>query len=118
MKALAAAFQGPTLLVKGAKDRIANASGDILYIDEEGGFKRCGGQGDVLSGCLATFLAWASASQLLGHAKDIPETRLPLLAAYGAGVITRRSSHQAFKSAGRAMLAHDMLEQIGGAYTQ
>ncbi|KAG6918967.1 hypothetical protein DXG01_010206 [Tephrocybe rancida] len=31
---------------------------DTVEVDVEGGLKRCGGQGDVLSGCVGTFLAW------------------------------------------------------------
>ena len=31
----------------------------MQYCDIEGGLKRCGGQGDLLSGSLGTFLAWA-----------------------------------------------------------
>lgn len=31
---------------------------ETVEVDVEGGLKRCGGQGDVLSGCVGTFLAW------------------------------------------------------------
>ena len=31
---------------------------ETVHVDIEGGLKRCGGQGDVLSGCVGTFLAW------------------------------------------------------------
>ena len=30
----------------------------VTKVDTPGGFKRVGGQGDILSGCAATFLAW------------------------------------------------------------
>jgi NAD(P)H-hydrate repair Nnr-like enzyme with NAD(P)H-hydrate dehydratase domain len=30
----------------------------VLVCDSEGGLKRMGGQGDILSGVIATFLAW------------------------------------------------------------
>lgn len=118
--ALARALDGPTLLVKGKADRISNGDEveEMLFVEEAGGLKRCGGQGDVLSGCLATFLAWTTASRTLGHGTNVAEDRLPLLAAYGASTITRRCSHKAFKRTGRAMLAHDMIAEIGDAYTQ
>jgi ATP-dependent NAD(P)H-hydrate dehydratase len=29
-----------------------------MEIDVEGGLKRCGGQGDILSGTIGCFLAW------------------------------------------------------------
>jgi ATP-dependent NAD(P)H-hydrate dehydratase len=31
---------------------------ETIEVDIEGGLKRCGGQGDVLSGCVGTFMAW------------------------------------------------------------
>lgn len=31
---------------------------ETVEVDVEGGLKRCGGQGDVLSGCVGTLLAW------------------------------------------------------------
>jgi ATP-dependent NAD(P)H-hydrate dehydratase len=30
----------------------------VTKVDTPGGFKRVGGQGDILSGCTATWLAW------------------------------------------------------------
>jgi ATP-dependent NAD(P)H-hydrate dehydratase len=71
---------GVTVLEKGAKDTVAvDTTGDeadlaashlegqnadeqktkeVIQVDVPGGFKRCGGQGDVLSGCVGTFMAW------------------------------------------------------------
>ena len=57
---LAKSFGGVTIIQKGAKDYISN--GDrTLVSDIEGGLKRSGGQGDTLTGSLATFLAWRQA---------------------------------------------------------
>ncbi|KAI9831364.1 MAG: hypothetical protein M1826_003537 [Phylliscum demangeonii] len=57
---LARALGGVTIIQKGARDLISD--GDRTYIsDREGGRKRSGGQGDTLTGCLATFLAWRKA---------------------------------------------------------
>jgi ATP-dependent NAD(P)H-hydrate dehydratase len=115
VKALAKALNGPTLLVKGQTDRITDGE-TLLVVDEPGGLKRCGGQGDVLSGCTSTFLAWAQSTTELGKVK-IDEGKIPMLAAYGASTITRRCSREAFKRQGRAMLAHDLIEEVGKAYT-
>lgn len=54
---LAKAFGGVTIIQKGAKDYISNGE-HTLVSDLEGGLKRSGGQGDTLTGSLATFLAW------------------------------------------------------------
>jgi len=45
------------ILQKGAKDIISNGRRTEI-MDVAGGLKRCGGQGDILSGTAGTFLAW------------------------------------------------------------
>lgn len=77
------ALRGVTVLQKGPEDFIAtNTKGasskeayeiskipekvpqeqleeeTVTKVDTPGGFKRVGGQGDVLTGCVATWLAW------------------------------------------------------------
>lgn len=74
------ALGGVTVLQKGAKDIISvdtkgqaadleesklqgadenkEKIAETIEVDVEGGLKRCGGQGDILSGCVGTFLAW------------------------------------------------------------
>jgi len=54
---LAKRFGGVTIIQKGKKDIISNGK-DTMIVDIEGGLKRTGGQGDVLTGCLCTLLAW------------------------------------------------------------
>lgn len=71
---------GVTVLQKGAKDIITSDTTEgeadfresrmegvdedyqkiqeTVEVDIEGGLKRCGGQGDILSGCVGTFMAW------------------------------------------------------------
>ena len=44
---------------KGSVDTISNGS-QTLTVDAPGSLKRCGGQGDVLSGAAGTLLAWGS----------------------------------------------------------
>ena len=50
------------MLQKGAEDLIAVHPSDsepqTTTVDVKGGLKRCGGQGDVLSGTVGAFLAW------------------------------------------------------------
>jgi ATP-dependent NAD(P)H-hydrate dehydratase len=72
------AFGGVTILQKGAEDIIATNTGSAsqedaekskvdpqeesteeqVVVDVPGGLKRCGGQGDILTGTVATALAW------------------------------------------------------------
>lgn len=71
------ALGGVTVLQKGTEDIIATNTGgasaeearaskvdpsetteEQVIVDVPGGMKRCGGQGDVLSGTIGTILAW------------------------------------------------------------
>lgn len=55
--ALSRALGGPTIVQKGRDDRITNGH-ETLVSSVTGSSRRCGGQGDVLSGAVGTFLAW------------------------------------------------------------
>lgn len=71
------ALGGVTVLQKGAEDIICTNTGEAskeqaelnqisegesteerVVVDVPGGFKRCGGQGDILSGSVGTVMAW------------------------------------------------------------
>jgi ATP-dependent NAD(P)H-hydrate dehydratase len=54
---LARRLGGVTIIQKGPQDVISNGK-ETMICGIEGGLKRCGGQGDVLTGCLGTLLAW------------------------------------------------------------
>ncbi|KAF9512673.1 hypothetical protein BS47DRAFT_1372740 [Hydnum rufescens UP504] len=114
---------GIVILQKGAQDIISNGRRTEI-VDTEGGLKRCGGQGDILSGNLGTFLAWGKAyiegGLDEGDANDIkinPED-IPVLAAYGASSVTRVASRIAFSKLGRGVITGDMLSEIGVAYQE
>jgi len=51
---------GVTVIQKGSVDYISNGE-HTMTSDIQGGFKRSGGQGDTLTGALATFLGWKKA---------------------------------------------------------
>ncbi len=57
-RALSIALGGVTVLRKGANDLIT-AGGDVWQLNEIGSPRRCGGQGDILAGALATALYWS-----------------------------------------------------------
>lgn len=89
---LSKAFGGVTIIQKGALDYISN--GEQTFIsDMPGGLKRSGGQGDTLTGCLATFLGWRKAylDKLWDHAGDLDSVELLALAAFGGSALTRVS---------------------------
>lgn len=101
----------------------------MVYVDTQGGLKRCGGQGDILAGCLGTFAGWAKIyheehPDLPATSKEgdgfgvISQDRLLLLAGFGAAVTARVCSRLAFGKKKRAMLADDLLPEVGEAYEQ
>jgi len=115
---LANAFGGITIIQKGAKDYISN--GEQTFVsDVQGGFKRSGGQGDTLTGSLATFLAWRKAylDKLWDHDGDLDSVELLALAAFGGSSVTRECSRLAFSKNGRSMQASDLTEEISTAFT-
>ncbi|KAL1726217.1 Ribokinase-like protein [Schizophyllum commune] len=95
------------------------ATSEQVEVDVEGGYKRCGGQGDVLSGGVGTFLAWGKCYEdgAFGD-HSLPISRVPLLAAIGASMVTRQTSHLAYLKAGRGLITQDLLPEIGKAFAK
>lgn len=110
-------FGGLTIIEKGKEDRISNGLTTLIN-KIPGGLKRVSGQGDTLSGTLATMLAWKLAFQnkLWNHNDSFSEEDLFLLAAYGASAVTRYASGKAFEIHGRAVLTSHISDQVGTAY--
>lgn len=107
-------LRGPLVVRKGSVDLVSDGR-VTLHCAEHGSLRRAGGQGDVLSGCIAAFAAWAvkggggSAGGLHGGAGVSPL----MLAAYGGCLTTRRASRRAFQVARRSMGAPDVIAQLG-----
>ncbi|KXH52922.1 carbohydrate kinase [Colletotrichum nymphaeae SA-01] len=118
VEALARALEGVTIVQKGAKDFISNGR-DTLVVDLQGGLKRSGGQGDTLTGSIATFLGWRHA-YLEGlwdkGGEAIKEDELVRLAAFGGSAITRECSRRAFLKKGRSLQASDLTDEVHGAF--
>jgi len=92
-----------TILHKGLRDVISDGR-DTVECGAAGSPRRCGGQGDLLAGSLATFLHWAlNMSQ---------PSASPLLAAWAAARLTRGCGEQAFGEVGRAVTTTDMVINI------
>jgi len=92
-----------TILHKGLRDVISDGR-DTVECGAAGSPRRCGGQGDLLAGSLATFLHWAlNMSQ---------PSASPLLAAWAAARLTRGCGEQAFGEVGRAVTTTDMVTNI------
>jgi len=114
---LAKAFGGVTIIQKGAKDYISNGA-MTLVSEGEGGLKRSGGQGDTLTGSLATLLAYRKAylDGIWEHEGDLGAEETLALAAFGGSAITRECSRLAFKEKGRSLQAADLTEFVHQAF--
>jgi ATP-dependent NAD(P)H-hydrate dehydratase len=119
LRRVAAALEGPVVVLKGAADAISDGEVEV-HCDEEGSPRRAGGQGDVLSGTIAAYVAWAQRAAgvergSLGEAGASPVEGVPplVLAAYAGCATTRAAARAAFRARGRAMGAGDVIEQLG-----
>jgi ATP-dependent NAD(P)H-hydrate dehydratase len=119
---LAEKLGGVTIIQKGAQDLVSN--GDrTLVSDLKGGLKRSGGQGDTLTGSIATLLAWRKAyldelwdEEEGGGKERLGEDEMVGLAAFGGSVITRECSRLAFEKKGRSMQASDLTDEVHAAF--
>ncbi|PFH61051.1 hypothetical protein XA68_18312 [Ophiocordyceps unilateralis] len=117
---LAKALGGVTVVQKGSVDLISNGH-VTLTNDLEGGRKRSAGQGDTLTGAIATFLGWRKAYLDGIWDGDDKEHRMSEeetlgLAAFGGSAVTRESSRLAFLRKGRSLQASDLTEEVHNAF--
>ena len=114
---LSKALGGVTIIQKGAKDYISNGE-HTLVSDGEGGLKRAGGQGDTLTGSLATLLAYRKAyhDKIWDAEGDYSPAETLALVAYGGSAITRECSRLAFKEKGRSLQAADLTDHVHAAF--
>ena len=125
---LATALGHVTVIQKGAEDVISNGE-QTTVCDEQGGLKRSGGQGDILSGTLGTFLAWGALHAEQTQASDGELSHITLAAALGAATVTRTArcenrrddridprSKLVYNAMGRALQTSDCLQRVGEAF--
>ncbi|XP_066475059.1 ATP-dependent (S)-NAD(P)H-hydrate dehydratase isoform X1 [Tiliqua scincoides] len=110
---LSQAFGNLTIVQKGERDLISDGE-KVLVCSHEGSSRRCGGQGDLLSGFLGVLAHWAF---LAGPEKTNGQNPF-LVAAFGACSLTRQCNNQAFQKCGRSMTASDMVLEIGAAFNR
>ncbi|PKS06470.1 hypothetical protein jhhlp_007218 [Lomentospora prolificans] len=119
VEALAKGLKGVTIVQKGAKDYISNGT-TTLTVDVQGGKKRSGGQGDTLTGAIATFLGWRKAYLDglwdSGEGEKIDKDELVGLAAAAGSAITRECSRLAFLKKGRSLQASDLTDEVHTAF--
>ncbi|KAK8021312.1 ATP-dependent (S)-NAD(P)H-hydrate dehydratase [Apiospora arundinis] len=119
VEALSRALGGVTIVQKGKHDMVSNGE-HTMVVDLEGGLKRSGGQGDTLTGSIATFLGWRQAylEGLWDHGNKLESRELLGLAAFGGCAITRLCSRNAFKKKGRSLQASDLTDEVHPSFLE
>lgn len=124
LQQVARRLQGPIVVKKGSEDCISDGNVTIRCA-ETGSLRRAGGQGDVLSGTIAAFVAWSrrsnnnsttdstSSKDLKSESGSAPVLPPLIAAAYGGCFVTRVASRRAFIKHGRAMGASDVIAELG-----
>ncbi|XP_073899095.1 ATP-dependent (S)-NAD(P)H-hydrate dehydratase isoform X6 [Castor canadensis] len=110
---LSQALGNVTVVQKGEHDLISDGQ-QVVRCSQEGSSRRCGGQGDLLSGSLGLMAHWA----LLAGLEKTNGTSPLLVAAWGACSLTRQCNHQAFQKYGRSTTTTDMIAEIGAAFSK
>ncbi len=111
---LAKLLNGVTILCKGSKDVISNgdSSNSVYLVDMEGCPKRCGGQGDILAGCLgvASFWGLRAANKATNNIGNLQSYQIQ--ACLLSSAVTKLASEKAYSFKKRGMTSPDVIEQI------
>ncbi|GFS96721.1 ATP-dependent [Nephila pilipes] len=116
VKAVCRTLGNVTVVKKGVLDIISNGIYTVVC-DEPGSARRCGGQGDLLSGSMGVFSYWA---HRFYDGKPVNKDCLhnaTIMAALGACMLTRRCNNFAFKKFQRSTITTDMIAEIHIAFS-
>jgi len=129
-----------TVCLKHRQDVISDGR-NVVVVSEAGSPRRCGGQGDLLAGSAGTFFHWTNQYHRGGggggggcgceSASIEPSTSdgrndlltltlpsAPMLAAYGACLLTKRCNAKSFSIRGRSTTTVDMIDAIGSVFME
>ncbi|XP_026737331.1 ATP-dependent (S)-NAD(P)H-hydrate dehydratase [Trichoplusia ni] len=109
-----------TVLKKGEIDEVFSGDADAQWkSNPTGSGRRCGGQGDLLSGAIATFLNWTLANQNKIEAGNNDKCLMASsLSCYAACHLIRLCNKKAFAEKGRSMVASDMIDYIHPSFEE
>lgn len=123
-KKLSALLGGVCVIKKGQSEVIVKGQ-QTLANDMTGSLRRVGGQGDTLTGAIATMLVWAKHYKegfwqldTLRSTAELNDEDSVVLACYAACGLVRRASNKAFAKYNRAMQTSNIHEFLGEAYTE
>ncbi|TYI38562.1 hypothetical protein ES332_A02G037100v1 [Gossypium tomentosum] len=104
---------GVTILRKGKSDLISDGE-KVQSVSIYGSPRRCGGQGDILSGSVAVFLSWARQCNLAAEREStISRTNPTVLGCIAGSALLRKAAALAFEHKKRSTLTTDIIEHLG-----
>lgn len=108
-----------TLIKKGAQEVIVRNESHVIN-EMPGSLRRVGGQGDTLTGSLATLLTWAEhyTNGFWDGSGKMDEDEAVLLACFAACSVVRVASSKAFYKYKRAMQTLNVHEYLGEAFEE
>ncbi|XP_068667225.1 ATP-dependent (S)-NAD(P)H-hydrate dehydratase [Aristolochia californica] len=111
---LAKKIGGGTILRKGSSDLISDGK-TVGMISFHGSPRRCGGQGDILSGSVAVFCSWARQQMTSGEEDSNGKrpTNPLVLGCIAASILLRKAASLAFDKKKRSALTSDIIECLG-----
>ncbi|TYK17171.1 ATP-dependent (S)-NAD(P)H-hydrate dehydratase [Cucumis melo var. makuwa] len=107
---LAKRIGGITILRKGRADLISDGE-TVKSVSIYGSPRRCGGQGDILSGSVAVFISWAQRQGLVTDDNMTSSPKNPtVLGCIAGSALLRRAASLAFENKKRSTLTTDIIE--------
>ncbi|CAH9122233.1 unnamed protein product [Cuscuta epithymum] len=110
LKSLIKGIGGVTILRKGRFDIISDGI-TVKSVSVFGSPRRCGGQGDILSGSVAVFLCWARQSAATQGELSIKNPTI--LGCIAGSVLVRKAAALAFENKKRSTLTADIIKCLG-----
>ncbi|KAL6191132.1 hypothetical protein ACLB2K_037524 [Fragaria x ananassa] len=108
---LAKRIGGVTILRKGKADLISDGE-TVQSVSIYGSPRRCGGQGDILSGSVAVFLSWARQT-IRDENLSISSRNPTMLGCIAGSTLMRKAASLAFETKKRSTLTTDIIECLG-----
>ncbi|KAF8701494.1 hypothetical protein HU200_033517 [Digitaria exilis] len=112
LTALCQKIGGVTIMWKGKADVISDGK-TVTQVSTFGSPRRCGGQGDILSGSVAVFASWAQQFILSNEQPTEKRVNPMTLGCIAGSLLLRKAASLAFEKNKRSTVTTDIIEFLG-----
>ncbi|KAF2910485.1 ATP-dependent (S)-NAD(P)H-hydrate dehydratase [Oryza sativa Japonica Group] len=112
LTALCQKIGGITIMRKGKADIISDGK-TVTQVSTFGSPRRCGGQGDILSGSVAVFASWARHFLLTNEYPTEKSVNPMMLGCIAGSLLLRKAASHAFEKNKRSTVTTDIIELLG-----